>query len=96
MRCAVVLVALERYRQAKKDWPPDLNAVGRAGLLHAVPQDPYDGAPLRYRRDAEGVVIYSVGWDSQDNNGQPLDDTGTDPNGTDIGLRLWNAALRRK
>jgi hypothetical protein len=50
--------------------------------------------PLRYRRLADRVVVYSVGLDKQDNGGN----IGKVPNapGTDLGLRLWDINRRRQ
>src|SRR5262249_16174884 len=61
-RTAAVALGVERYRQRTGAWPETLAALV-PGLLHEIPTDPYDGAPLRYRRLADGVVIYAVGSD---------------------------------
>jgi hypothetical protein len=92
LRCAVVLLAVERYRRANKQWPNALADLIPA-YLERIPLDPFDGAPLRYRRLDDGVVIYSVGPDGKDNGGK----FGKDPmkEGTDRGFRLWDVAMRR-
>jgi hypothetical protein len=59
-----------------------------------VPTDPFDGQPMRYRRTADGIVIYAVGPDGVDNQGA-LDRTGRTPDGTDLGFQLWDVAKRR-
>src|SRR6185503_14917078 len=70
LRCAAVALACERYRQSNKGaWPETLDALVKAKLLDAVPRDPFDGQPLRYRRTKEGVVVYSIGADGTDNHG---------------------------
>ena len=38
--------------------------------LPAIPADPFDGQPLRYRRLPQGFTVYSVGPDFTDNGGQ--------------------------
>jgi hypothetical protein len=38
--------------------------------LPAVPEDPFDEQPLRYRRLRQGFTVYSVGPDFTDNGGQ--------------------------
>ncbi len=38
--------------------------------LVQVPQDPFDGQAIRYRRLKKGYVVYSIGRDLRDNNGQ--------------------------
>jgi hypothetical protein len=93
-RCAVAAVAAERYRQRHGDWPPSLAALA-PDLLPAVPADPFDGQPLRFRRVADGIVIYSLGPDSKDDSGELADDF-PPRGGTDIGFRLWDPAHRRQ
>lgn len=94
IRCAVAALAAERYRQAKKVWPETLAQLCPT-YLAAVPLDPFDGKPLRYRRLEEGLIIYSVGIDGIDNGGLLDLDAPTRP-GTDIGFRLWDVAKRRQ
>lgn len=93
MRCAVVAVALERYRQKHRRWPAELGELVPAPLPK-VPLDAMDGRPLRYRRLADGVVVYSVGLDGTDDGGN-LHRDATKP-GTDRGLRLWDVSHRRR
>jgi tRNA A-37 threonylcarbamoyl transferase component Bud32 len=108
LNSALAAVAVECYRRVHGTWPADLEALVPAYLTH-VPQDPYDGKPLRYRRVADGVVLYSVGPDRTDNqatldraNSQTtLDQSGMErtqppPDGTDVGFRLWDVAKRRQ
>ena len=35
-----------------------------------LPLDPFDGKPLRYKREGKGFVLYSVGYDLKDNGGR--------------------------
>jgi hypothetical protein len=93
LRCTIVALAAERYRQDKKIWPDKLDQLC-PHYLTAVPVDPHDGAPLRYRRLKDGVVIYSVGGDGVDNGGN-LSDNPTKV-GADMGFSLWDAAKRRQ
>jgi hypothetical protein len=94
LRCAIVAIAAERYRLAHGTWPTSLDALVPSSLP-ALPKDPYDGKPLRWRRLADGVVIYAVGPDGQDDGGK-LDRTKPGAVGTDVGFRLWDVAQRRK
>ena len=93
LRCAAVMVALERYRRANRRWPESLNDLVPTYLPN-VPLDPFSGTSLRYRRLDDGVVIYSVGPDGQDNGGN-LDKNPT-KEGTDLGFRLWDVPKRRQ
>jgi hypothetical protein len=95
LRCAIVMLAAERYRQKHNRWPETVQALADDGYLKAVPVDPYDGAPIRMKRVPDGLVIYAVGPDGQDNGGN-LDRKMTFPAGTDLGLRLWDVAKRRQ
>jgi hypothetical protein len=94
LRSAATAVAAERYRQAHGQWPKTLSAL-RPALLREVPADPYDGAPLRYRRLADGVVVYAVGMDREDNKGA-LDEKAPERPGADVGFRLWGRSQRRQ
>jgi hypothetical protein len=93
LRCAVVMLAVERYRRALNRWPDALTDLVPT-YLPRVPLDPYDGAPLRYRRLNDGVVIYSVGRDGKDDGGKF--DKNPVKAGTDRGFRLWDVRQRRQ
>jgi hypothetical protein len=93
LRCAIVAIALERYRLAHHRWPESLSALVPA-YLSSVPTDPYDGASLRIRGKTDRVVVYSVGPDGQDNDGNVFWNPCRP--GTDIGFRLWDINRRRQ
>jgi hypothetical protein len=95
LRSATVALACERYRLRHKDWPAALEVLVQEKLLDAVPADPFDNQPLRYRRTKDGIVVYSVGVDLTDNHGNIDPDHMYDP-GVDIGFRLWNVNRRRQ
>ncbi|MGH9329592.1 MAG: hypothetical protein ACRD09_04050 [Vicinamibacterales bacterium] len=50
-------------------------------FLKSVPDDPFSGKPLLYRRDDIGYVVYSVG-------ATRADDGAAGPNESDLGLRV--------
>jgi hypothetical protein len=95
LRSAVVSVACERYRLKHANWPKSLDVLGKENLLDAIPTDPMDGKPLRYRRTKDGIVVYSIGFDLTDNQGHIDRERLHDP-GVDIGFRLWNEKSRRQ
>jgi hypothetical protein len=66
-------LAVERYRLAAGDVPEELEQLV-PGYLDAVPIDPFDGKPIRYRCTEPGYVLYSVFEDGQDNGGRSRDD----------------------
>ncbi len=79
-RLLAVRFALRAYQLEKNDYPATLADLVRAGYLQAVPGDPFavpgpKGAlpPLGYRRiNARKFVLYSVGPDSRDDGGRPI------------------------
>jgi hypothetical protein len=96
LACGVAGLAIERFRLQRGQWPDSLDAVAEAGFLKKVPTDLHDGKPLRFRRAVDGVVIYSVGKDGQ-NDGKSLDDLAAYvPTGLRVEFRLWDPAHRRQ
>jgi hypothetical protein len=65
-------MALGRYRLAEGQFPETLQALVPE-YLAAVPEDPIDLQPLRYRRDEEGYVVYSIGTNGVDDGGLASD-----------------------
>jgi hypothetical protein len=96
LRCAVVAVAMERYRLANGRWPDKVDEVVPK-YLTKVPADPYDGKPLRYARHKDVVVVYAIGPDGKDDGGKPDELNHFDKKeGFDVGFRLWNVEARHK
>jgi hypothetical protein len=93
LRCAVAALAAERYRREKQHWPDGLAALVPE-FLRDVPTDPYDGAPLRYRRLEDGVIIYALGQDGRDDGGNLSRPYQTPAGGTDVCFRLWDVKHR--
>jgi hypothetical protein len=94
LRCAIVAVAAERYRREHGAWPATAADLAPA-FLKVLPTDPYDGQPLRYKRLTDGIIVYSVGPDKQDDGGcrnrsYPM------AKGSDMGFRLWDVSKRRQ
>jgi type II secretory pathway pseudopilin PulG len=85
VRLATTSAAIERFRLEAKRLPQSLGELAPR-FLPAVPTDPFDGQPLRYRRLAKGYLIYSVGQDGQDDGGRekPSDWTPGDKTTDDI------------
>jgi hypothetical protein len=94
LRCAIVALATERYRLAHGHWPDSVSSLVPEFLAN-VPLDPYDAKPLRYRRLEDGVVIYSIGPDEEDNGGK-VDREHPIKSGTDVGFQLWDVNKRRQ
>jgi hypothetical protein len=94
LACTTVALAAERFRRDRGLWPGSLAELVPA-YLGAMPRDPFDGLPLRFRRTADGLVIYSIGPDGTDDGGN-LTRTLPPANGTDLGIRLWDPERRRQ
>ena len=71
VRLAELSCALERYRaQHDNALPPSLDVLVPE-YISAIPEDPWDEKPLRYRRltDSPGYMLYSVGEHQTDDGG---------------------------
>jgi hypothetical protein len=95
LRCAAAALAAERYRLKRGSWPTGWDSLVTTACLREVPVDVFDGKPLRLKRVKDGLVIYSVGPDGEDNGGN-LDRTNPTPKGKDLGFRLWDVQKRRQ
>ena len=83
-RTALASLAIERYRLATGRLPEKLGDLVPA-YLDAIPQDPFDGKPLRYKKLVKGYVVYSIGEDGEDNGGAEKNTEGHSyGKGTDI------------
>jgi hypothetical protein len=94
LRCMIAMLAVERYRLEKRRVPATLDELVPR-FLAAVSLDPFDGKPLHYCVTDEGVIVYSVGPDGQDNGGT-LDPGEPRRPGADLGYRLWRPDRRRQ
>ncbi len=70
-RISTSALAVEHFRLIHHRLPTELGEVVPE-FLPALPVDPFDGAPLRYRQLAKGYVVYSVGQDGHDDGGKEL------------------------
>jgi hypothetical protein len=94
LRCAIVALALERYRRDHGRWPDSLDALVPK-YLAAVPIDPGDDKPIRLARRPDGLTVYWVGQDGADDGGK-LDRRVKGAKGTDEGFQLWDVKHRRQ
>ncbi|HEY3285354.1 MAG TPA: hypothetical protein VGN26_24030 [Armatimonadota bacterium] len=70
---AAVSLALRAYQLAHGAYPASLNALVPA-YLPSAPDDPFAAQPqsLRYRKQGNGYLLYSVGPDAKDDGGRPV------------------------
>lgn len=67
----VLACALERYRLMNGRFPESLNNLVPT-FVAQLPHDLITGEPYKYRRDENGqFVLYSIGWNAQDDGGTP-------------------------
>jgi len=93
-RCVSVALAAERFRLQRGQFP-DQAADLVPGFLTAIPKDPFDGQPLRYRRTDNGVVIYTIGDDKVDDGGHVAPQPGQrGDRASDFGSRLLDPDKR--
>lgn len=79
-----VALALAAWHSDHGSYPERLERL-TPELIEAVPEDVFSGNPVKYRREGDGYVLYSVGCDETDNDGQSWEDN---PRGDDITIRM--------
>jgi hypothetical protein len=84
--------ALVAYKREYGRYPMKLEALAPRYLPH-IPQDLFSGKPLIYRPSAKGYLLYSVGVNGEDEQGQSEED---DPSGDDLVVRMPLPEPRRK
>ena len=67
---ALIGIALELYRRENGNWPESLEQISPRWLPE-LPIDRINGGPLGYRVSDDGVVVYSFGTDTDDDQGRP-------------------------
>lgn len=73
----IAAIALKRYHTRNGDYPTSLNALV-PDFLSTVPLDFMDGTPVKYRRESDrSFLLYSVGEDGRDDNGDASPPTGS-------------------
>jgi hypothetical protein len=97
LRSAAAGVAAERFRLVNDRWPASQNELVPL-FLRAELKDPYDGKPLRFKRNNDGLVIYTLGRNLVDDGGKiprtPAISSAEAPD-SDVGFLLFDATKRR-
>jgi hypothetical protein len=68
LRLAQVALGLEAFRAANQKYPEALTELAPK-FIPAVPADPFDGMPLRYRKTPTGYTLHSIGPNAKDDAG---------------------------
>jgi hypothetical protein len=79
---AQTIVAILEFKAEKQRWPDSLTELKSAGLISAVPMDPFSDGPLVYRKEGESFILYSRGCDFEDDGGKAF---ANDPWGENVG-----------
>lgn len=67
----IAAIALKRYQIKYGNYPSNLKSLAPE-FVNAVPKDPVDGQPLRYRLQPDGTcLLYSIGANGTDDGGDP-------------------------
>lgn len=84
MQSLELAFALEAWRSEQDSYPESLDALAPK-YLAKVPNDLFNGQPLKYERTVDGYRFYSVGQNEKDDEGHSFDD---DPRGDDLVVRM--------
>ena len=64
-----VIIAALRFKADKGQHPENLAELLKEGYIDEIPIDPFSNKPLVYMRTDEGFILYSIGYDFEDNGG---------------------------
>lgn len=67
---ALIACALERYRLARGQYPETLDQLVPQYVVK-LPHDLIGGEALKYRGERGKFMLYSIGWNEQDDGGIP-------------------------
>jgi hypothetical protein len=88
---ALVACALERHSAEHGEYPETLAAL-TPQFIGQIPHDLIGGAPLKYRRTADGkFLLYSIGWNERDDGGVVARNKDGSENRTD-GDWVWGSS----
>jgi hypothetical protein len=68
-RVLLAELALMRYKNEKGQYPDELSQLVSFGYLKKLPNDPYSNKPLVYKKNGSDFILYSVGSNLIDDNG---------------------------
>jgi hypothetical protein len=65
----ITIIAIQRWRLEKDDYPANLDELVDGGFLKQLPMDPYSDKSLIYKKTEDSFVLYSVGRNFKDDGG---------------------------
>jgi hypothetical protein len=84
-------LALAKYRADRASYPAKLDDL-KPDYVREVPNDPFNDAPLHYRPEKDGYLLYSVGINGKDDGGLSYVDRKHDEDWDDIAVRMPSRA----
>ena len=66
----VAILALQRWRVEKNEYPATLDELIESGYLKELPMDPYSDKPLVYKKTTDSFCLYSIGHNFKDDGGR--------------------------
>ena len=82
IEASLIIVAIVRYKQERGDYPKNLEDLFAEGFIKELPIDPFSDKPFVYKNTGDDFILYSVGEDFIDNDGEIYrDDRGR--------VRMW-------
>ncbi|MEI8196544.1 MAG: hypothetical protein WCI73_11595 [Phycisphaerae bacterium] len=64
-----IVLALRAYHEVKGIYPTQLSELAPT-FLARIPVDPFSNLPMIYRREGNGFILYSVGFNGKDDGGK--------------------------
>ena len=72
----IAILAIQRWRLEKGEYPVTLDELIEAGYLKELPKDPYSDKSLIYKKAGDNFVLYSIGRNFKDDGGKVLEEDG--------------------
>ena len=85
-------LALTAYRADHSAYPESLNVLAPRYIAQ-VPRDLVNEQPLHYKRQGDGILLYSVGTNGVDEGGRSFD---SQPPGDDLVLKISRGAPKKR
>ncbi|MBL8823071.1 MAG: PQQ-binding-like beta-propeller repeat protein [Planctomycetia bacterium] len=95
LKMGAALLAAERYRLATGKVPTGWNDLVPS-FFPAIPIDPYDQKPVRWKNTDQGFMLYSVWMDQKDDGGRIRHDGLMMTSASDFGVEFFAPAHRRQ